>query len=132
MAEITRRTRRRGRHRSHTIEPQGPGPNGDVSTTRPAPINRDMNMAPVPISPMPESLLDFVHIHLSSARDSNIALRRYLIIFFALIAGVLLLAGGVYVVIAAAGVHLWSALLLGVGGTFAPITIARKLPRKRE
>lgn len=133
MAETTRRTRRRGRHRSRATATQEPGSDGDVSTTSPTSVDRNIPTTPAPIpETMPDNWLKVFHIHLSSARDSNIALRRYLTIFFALIAGVLLLVGGVYVVIVAAGVHLWSALLLSIGGTLTPIAIARKLPRKRK
>jgi hypothetical protein len=133
MVEITRRARRRGRHRSHTTEPSEPGSDSDVSTARPTPINRNTDTASVPIVEIvPDSLLHFVHIHLSSAAKSNTDLRRYLIIFFAFIAGALLLAGGVWAAIAVAGIHLWNALLLGIGGTFTHIAIARKRARKRE
>jgi len=133
MAEITRRTRRRGRHRSHTTEPGESGSYSDVSATRPTSVNRNMDTAPAPIPPkMPRSLLELIHIHLWSATHSNIVLRRYLTIFFALVAGVLVLAGGVYVVSAAAGVHLWNALLLSIGATVTPLAIARKRARKRD
>ena len=131
MAEIARRTRRRGQNRSNVTKPRDPSASGNVNATRPMPNNRDINTIQASFSEtMPDTWLKFAHIHLSSARDSGIALRRYLIIFFAFIAGGLLLAGGIYAVIVVAGVHLWSALLLGAGGAFTPIaTTKRDAPR---
>lgn len=134
MAEIARRTRRGGRHRSHrTTEPKDPGSDGDVNTLSALPINTDADSVLAPIlEEVPASWREIFHVHLSMAITSRAALKHYLVLYFALIAGILPFVAGICVVVVVAGVHLWSALLLGATGTAAPMAIALKRSRKRD
>ena len=133
MAEIARRSRQLRKHRHNLIQARHSWDSSEVADAKPMPVtdNKDKVLA-ASSEPAPDTLLEFAHVHLTAARDSKVALRRYLIIFFALIFGVLLLMGGIYIVIAYAGLHLWGAFLLGAGGTFTPMAIALKLARKRR
>ena len=134
MAEIARRTRRSGRHRSHhTTEPKDAGSDADVNTTGETSTPPELDAIPAPfLKKTPRSWREVLHVHLSTAVTSPTALKRYLIIYCALIVGALVLVAGIHILVAAAGIQLWSALLVGAGGTAAPFFIALKRYRNRD
>lgn len=126
--------RRGGRHRSHrTTERKDSGSNGDVNITSALSTNPDAGSMPVSLlEEIPPSWREIFHVHLSMAITSRTALKHYLVLYFALVAGILPFVAGICVVVVVAGIHLWSALLLGAGGTVAPMVIALKRSRKRD